>query len=127
MPREPRSLLIVLTLDRNWYRTVAQALLGLAQVIRLDSPSQVERRLDRQETGRTAVLLDVTAVPDVETQAGYVRAWRDSAPVGISCVIPSWRDAVTLLQAGAADYVARSHHLAQLRQRLGRLLNAVPA
>lgn len=117
--------LLLLSADGHWHRTVAQALAGVAQVERLDTRRQVEAWWAREKRPADPVLIDAALVPDVHILKELVRAWSAEALVVITYSVPSWRDAVDLLQAGAADYVRKTEDVARTQARLKNLMTAL--
>jgi len=117
--------LLLLSTDDRWHQTVAQALAGVAQVERLDTRRQVEACRKSKESPIAPVLIDAALIPDAHSLQELVRTWSAEGLVVVTYSVPSWRDAVDLLQAGAADYIRKTQDVAQTQARLSKLVAAL--
>jgi DNA-binding response OmpR family regulator len=114
--------LILLTNDSSWHRTVVQALEGIANVESLATAIEITARLADREGPFGPIVIDTAAVPDIEALKGLVRAWKGITLVAVAYSVPSWRDAVELLQVGAVDYLRKVENVDQIRSRVGKLI-----
>jgi DNA-binding NtrC family response regulator len=69
-------------------------------------------------------MIDRVVLPDIETLVEKVQTWKSVALIAVAYVVPSWRDAVELMQAGAVEYVRKTDDVAEVRSHLRRLVEA---
>lgn len=116
---------LLLSTDIHWHRTVAGALEGVAQVKRMDSPDQVELWWAEEQEPTAPVLVDTALMSDPDELRELVYDWSKQSLVVVTYSVPSWRDAVELLQAGAIDYVRKIDNVTQTRSHLDAFMKAI--
>lgn len=113
----PLPRLLTVTRDAMWYQRVRQAVAGQARTRKVGSLAQLDRAPEA-----AAILIDGAAVPDIDRLVHWLRSQAVVAPVAVAAAVPEWRDAVTLMTAGAFDYFAKTYDVIELSRRLQTLL-----
>jgi len=114
-----RFLLITDPHDSSWQYWLEQALMPLGQLRVVQADYAVSQIAEEEYN---IVIVDATAIEEVELLASRLRATRPDCRIVVMTASPTWQRARAAFEAGAIDYIPKSFNKDKLLDTFKQIL-----